>query len=484
VDRLLRPDTAVQAAAAGKPDPGPGYHTWYPVLQIGSDKAKLYLEALIEDIVLKKSHLTDPLWLLKVGLYLEFLTFMGIVEAVREEVGDLLSPAERRAYDQSPSFTQIRERVDVPAWREVWGLRHISFPRFGTPDAGPVSMLNLLQKRKATIAFMEVHHNDLKHAIALAGVNRRNAQETWHRVVRDAERAVLRQTETAFPELAHLNSRLNDFLLWHQKGKLGALGMNWLPAQITSLFGDQDGLYAMACNKYRESMNEVAHWAKEAGYLDYTGGQCVPAQASLLQAEMDGWQEQVDRLQRRDGKSERLLDASQIPEVYRPSAVEIEELLRNVSIFQLLTDEEVYSLARNVRPIHLGPMERIIVQGRQGSSLFVVAEGQLEVLVRQPDGVDLQVAIVHAGAVVGEVSLLTGEVRSASVRAVDSAMVYEIGNMQYEPILRARPSLIEELACLMEERLRANRAQSAEYDSRQEVKAISERIRRFFFANR
>ena len=63
---------------------------------------------------------------------------------------------------------------------------------------------NLLAKRRATLEFLHVHHEDLQQAIALAGPNPHSAQETWHRVFRDAERAVLRQTPDAFPNSADL----------------------------------------------------------------------------------------------------------------------------------------------------------------------------------------------------------------------------------------------------------------------------------------
>ena len=54
-------------------------------------------------------------------------------------------------------------------WREVWALREIAFPHRGMPRAGPVSYLNLLHKKRATLAFLHAHHEDLKAAIALAG---------------------------------------------------------------------------------------------------------------------------------------------------------------------------------------------------------------------------------------------------------------------------------------------------------------------------
>ena len=85
-----------------------------------------------------------------------------------------------------------------------------------------MSLLNLLRKKRATLEFLHVHHEDLKQAIELAGPNRFNAQETWQRVFRDAERAVLRQTSVAFPELGYLPRPAREFVLWHRRGRLAS----------------------------------------------------------------------------------------------------------------------------------------------------------------------------------------------------------------------------------------------------------------------
>ena len=254
VDRLVKPDTRRQARQARVSDPGVRYHPWYPVLTIGGDKAALYTEAVVADIVGKEYHLTDPAWLLRVGVYLELLTCIGIVEAVRPDVGDLLTPDEREAYETSDVFAEIRERINPDGWREVWGKRRISFPGFGSPRLGPVSALNLMRKRDATLRFLHVHHEDLKHAIELAGPNHVNSQETWQRVFRDAERAVMRQAGRAFPELGFLPAPARELVLWQRLG-----------------FAGQQGLYPTACNQYRASMNAVADWAKAHGLMDHAG---------------------------------------------------------------------------------------------------------------------------------------------------------------------------------------------------------------------
>jgi hypothetical protein len=363
----------------------------------------------------------------------------------------------------------------------VWELREISFPKFGVPQTGPVSSLNLLQKKRATLAFLQVHHDDLKHAIALAGKNEYNAQETWHRVFRDAERAVLRKTNDAFPELSFLDNTLKEIILWHQKGRTALTGTAL--RQFTNIIGDQDGLFAFACNQYRASMNEVAEWAKHRSLMDYTGKECVPYQVSLLQAYLEKQSGQVEQIQRRDGYTESLEAIVKLPTEISVSSELIYELLSEVPLFRMLTADECRQLANTAREIVLGPMERIIIEGRAGSSLFLVGAGHLEVLIRQADGEDKVIDVKSRGDVVGEVSLLTGAVRTATVRAVKSATVYEIGKRQYQPIIQARPDLVDELAAIMRKNMQNIHKQREAYANEDESIAMKERIWRFFFGS-
>ena len=311
VERLVKPDTARQA-----PGLSHAYHPWFPVLLIGAHKAELYTRALVGDIVHKRRHLADPGWLVRVGLHLELLTALGIVEAVKDDAGDLLSAEEREAFERSPAFAEIRSRVNVEGWRGVWALRQIVTR--GLPRAGPVSALNLLAKRRATLEFLHVHHEDLQHAIELAGPNVEHAQETWHRVFRDAERAVLRQTPDAFPELADLPAEMRRFVLWHRQGQVGLRRVLRVPGPLPKLLGDQDGLFGSACNQYRASMNHVAVWARERGLMDHTGEEAVPRAVSLFEAHVNQ-PSRVALLQRRDGyDSDHLEVGAELPAGYEP----------------------------------------------------------------------------------------------------------------------------------------------------------------------
>jgi hypothetical protein len=69
------------------------------------------------------------------------------------------------------------------------------------------------------------------------------------------------------------------------------------------------------------------------------------------------------------------------------------------------------------------------------------------------------------------------------VRAVKSATVYEIGKRQYQPIIQARPDLVDELAAIMRKNMQNIHQQREAYANEDASIAIRERIWRFFFGN-
>ncbi len=473
LDQLVAEDTAAQIRTLGIHDLHAGYHPWFPVLTIGMDKAMLYLHAIRQDLSQQRRNLPDPVWLVRVGLYLEMLTCLGVFEAVKDEYPNLLTPAERRAFETSPAFAKVREKLDVEAWKKVWALRKI-VPR-GTDllSTGPVSFSNLMRKQKATLAFLHAHHEDLKNAIELAGPNLDNAQETWHRVFRDAERAVLRNSLAAFPELGWLDNKQREFAMWHQRGQFGSYA---LPEFFTGAFGDQDGLFPSACRQYRKSMNEVAEWARDKSLMDHTGNECIPRTASLLEAHMRGDKGLIDALQRRDGYGSGLEADDPASVQAEPQVADIVAILRRVPVFKPLTNREVDKLAHRARRVIYGPHDRIVIQGDRGASLFVVDTGFVEVLVRQPDGHDIAVATLEPGAVFGEAALLTGVERTATVRSMGESVLYEISKQALQPIIESRPQLVVELSLLMASRKAALRDQQHEAENQ----GLASRIRRFF----
>ena len=231
------------------------------------------------------------------------------------------------------------------------------------------------------------------------------------------------------------------FVLWHRRGHVGLKRALRVPGPFARMLGDQDGLFASACNQYRASMNHVADWARAEGLMDHSGMECVPRQVSLLEAHMNQ-PTRVGLLQARDGydPDEPLRVGVDLPPGYAPPLADLRELIAATPLFAMLHADEIDLLARTARPLTFGPMERILIQGQPGESLFVVVQGEVDVMLRRADGVEVNLGTRSHGAVLGEMSLLTGQPRSATVRALDGAVIYEIGPRQYEPILAARPS--------------------------------------------
>ncbi|CAN5616708.1 hypothetical protein BH20ACT2_BH20ACT2_17300 [soil metagenome] len=148
----------------------------------------------------------------------------------------------------------------------------------------------------------------------------------------------------------------------------------------------------------------------------------------------------------------------------------------------MLSLDDVHALAVSARPLLLGPNQRFVIEGQEGSSLFLVGEGEVEVRRRHDDCTDWLVETMGRGEVVGEMALLTGELRAATVRSVDETVVYEIGRQSYEPLLRAHPEWLDDLATVMEERLVRRRARQAELAAAPAPggPSLLERIRNFF----
>ena len=120
-------------------------------------------------------------------------------------------------------------------------------------------------------------------------------------------------------------------------------------------------------------------------------------------------------------------------------------LLSKISLFEPLSQKELAHIVESLERRVVRPDIELVRQGEQGDSLFVLIEGLLRVEVEQ-GGKTENVALIRPGEFFGEMSLLTGEERSATVRVVTESVVYEI---RKEPIVRCmedRPSLGRELS--------------------------------------
>jgi small-conductance mechanosensitive channel/CRP-like cAMP-binding protein len=158
--------------------------------------------------------------------------------------------------------------------------------------------------------------------------------------------------------------------------------------------------------------------------------------------------------------------------------------IAGAALFAHLSDEQRQRLVESARERRYAPGETIVSEGDRGSSMFLIESGSVAVSIKGATGESHELTVLEAGAAFGEISLLTGDPRTATVNAVTETTLVEIEKDSLAPILREQPALIATLEATMEERRRhaadrydASREQAERTD---EPVPLSERIARFF----
>jgi len=126
-------------------------------------------------------------------------------------------------------------------------------------------------------------------------------------------------------------------------------------------------------------------------------------------------------------------------------------ILRADPLFQCLTEEQLDTIVKQSRLDHFGRGERVIEEGAEGDSMFVLLRGAAQVLVAK-NGSAIPVATLNSGDCFGEMSLLTGERRSATVRAQGDCYVMEISKPVMAEIIRDAPDCLRQLSEILAHR--------------------------------
>lgn len=128
--------------------------------------------------------------------------------------------------------------------------------------------------------------------------------------------------------------------------------------------------------------------------------------------------------------------------------------LANTELFDALESAELEQLAHAVDTRLVTTNEAVVRQGEPGDSLYILREGLLDVVVtRESDSAPITVNRMRPGSFFGEISLMTGEPRSATVVPCVDSIVLELPRAALEPIMQARPELALHFSETLEQRL-------------------------------
>src|SRR5215470_15021033 len=130
------------------------------------------------------------------------------------------------------------------------------------------------------------------------------------------------------------------------------------------------------------------------------------------------------------------------------------QFLKNVKLFAELNPDSLAKLGACLKTAEFPPAEVIVREGAPGVSMYIIKSGLVEVRKKDPTtGIDFLVAQLSGGAAVGEMSLLTGKPRSATVTTVQPTVVFTLTRADFRNLLTQHPEISLGLARILAERL-------------------------------
>lgn len=166
---------------------------------------------------------------------------------------------------------------------------------------------------------------------------------------------------------------------------------------------------------------------------------------------------------------------------------QVRDRLAATPLFKCFDDAAIEQLVDHHRSRIYGPGEQVVRQNAEGSSMFIILEGQVSVLV-EVDGAEQPVATLGPGEHFGHMSLMTGAARSATVRAVRHLVLAEIEKSAIAPLLAASPATVAVIAQEItrletenDQRRDASAASAVEAETPADRFAVVSRLMRSFF---
>jgi small-conductance mechanosensitive channel/CRP-like cAMP-binding protein len=129
--------------------------------------------------------------------------------------------------------------------------------------------------------------------------------------------------------------------------------------------------------------------------------------------------------------------------------------LRSHSIFSFLSVEQVENLVRHSTVALFASGERLVEQGAEGTSMFLIVQGPVEVRVKH-EGSEKAVTRLGPGDCLGEMSMLSGEKRSATVVALAEVEAVEITHAAFSAFVHQNPDVLNRLGDLLLKRQQQN----------------------------
>lgn len=158
-------------------------------------------------------------------------------------------------------------------------------------------------------------------------------------------------------------------------------------------------------------------------------------------------------------------DGARLERKQRQASVRAREGLTAVELFRGLDEAELDALAKSVKVAPFAAGEVVTRQDAKANWLYVLTRGQVEIRVNTPDGDAKRVHVLSAPDFFGEMALITGGRREASVVALTDIECLRIARAAFRSLLERRPELAQEVAEVLAERRVALEAAREDLDA-------------------
>jgi small-conductance mechanosensitive channel/CRP-like cAMP-binding protein len=139
-------------------------------------------------------------------------------------------------------------------------------------------------------------------------------------------------------------------------------------------------------------------------------------------------------------------ERDELPARTEPQIVSAAAQLGAVDLFAGLDDRARHALSVSADEHLFAAGETIVRQGAAGDSMFVVRRGRVRVQL-EPSG--QEVAVIAAGGFFGEMSMLTGDPRVATVKAIEDVTVLEISSADFRELAVTNPALLDHVSAIV-----------------------------------
>jgi CRP-like cAMP-binding protein len=128
--------------------------------------------------------------------------------------------------------------------------------------------------------------------------------------------------------------------------------------------------------------------------------------------------------------------------------------LETVPLFRSLSPAELAHLAGLLHHRTFGPHRLVLLSEQLGEAVYIILSGFVQVVIEHPEGLDVILAVLGKGEILGEMSVVDHLARSATARTISEATLAWLPRRDFWECLRSMPALTYNLASILSRRLR------------------------------